>query len=201
MKMPEPGLNTSNRLLVVFITLVLAIVCIISSRVEAGEDAMMAQMRSGGVVLLLRHALAPGTGDPDHFEIGNCATQRNLNDTGRNQAKAIGNWLRAHGIDNARVYSSQWCRCLDTAELLGYGDVTELPALNSFYQRPQAREPNLRALRVFIAENTRQGKLLIMVTHQVTISGITNEWTDSGHGKLVRPAANGQIELLGSLKF
>lgn len=95
------------------------------------------QLNQPGQVLLLRHALAPGTGDPAEFQLAQCTTQRNLNETGREQAKAIGQWLRAKGVKNAKVYSSQWCRCLETASLLGYQEPIELPALNSFYQNWQ----------------------------------------------------------------
>jgi broad specificity phosphatase PhoE len=165
------------------------------------QDQLVDLMQSGGAVLMIRHALAPGTGDPDHFKIGDCSTQRNLNEEGRRQASDIGDWLRVHGIQQARVYSSQWCRCLDTARLLKMGSVNELPALNSFYERPEDREPNLAALRAFIVENTQRGQLIILVTHQVTISGITNEWTDSGHAKLVRLDGDGHIVLQGSLAF
>ena len=164
------------------------------------EQVLIEHMRKGGVVLMIRHALAPGIGDPEDFSIDDCATQRNLNDVGREQARSIGNWLRSKGITSASVYSSQWCRCMDTAILLDLGPVTALPALNSFFERPQDREPNLAALRDFISEQN-DDQLVIMVTHQVTISGITNEWTDSGHGKLVRQGDDGRIELLGQLTF
>ena len=81
------------------------------------------------------------------------------------------------------------------------GAVTPLSALNSFFERPGDREANLSALRKFMRENTKPGELIIMVTHQVTISGITGKWTDSGHGKLVRPEQTGNIELLAELDF
>ena len=81
------------------------------------------------------------------------------------------------------------------------GNVTPLPALNSFFENKEDREPNLTAIRNFIHENTRPGELIIMVTHQVTISGITDKWTDSGHGKLVRPVNPNDIQLLGELSF
>jgi len=81
------------------------------------------------------------------------------------------------------------------------GSVTPLPALNSFFERSEDREPNLSALRTFIRDNTKSGELLIMVTHQVTISGITGKWTDSGHGKLVRPVQGDGIQVLGELDF
>ena len=81
------------------------------------------------------------------------------------------------------------------------GTVTPLAALNSFFQRPEDREPNLSALRKFIHEETKPDELIVMVTHQVTISGITGRWTDSGEGKLLRPAKAGGLELLGELSF
>ena len=90
---------------------------------------------------------------------------------------------------------------VETAKLLDLGAVTELPALNSFFERPQDREPNLTALRTFIREQANQQQLTILVTHQVTISGITNQWTDSGHAKLIRQGDDGQIVLLGQLSF
>ena len=164
-------------------------------------NELVMQMQSGNAVLMIRHALAPGIGDPEGFDVNDCSTQRNLDGAGRKQAKAIGQWLRAHGIKNAKVFSSQWCRCMDTANLMGMGEVTPLPALNSFFESPQDRKPNLSAIRTFIHNNSKPGELIIMVTHQVTISGITGNWTDSGHGKLVRPDSDGSIKLLGELDF
>ena len=167
----------------------------------ASVNELVMQMQSGNAVLMIRHALAPGIGDPEEFDVNDCSTQRNLDGAGREQAKAIGQWLRDHGIKNAKVFSSQWCRCMDTASLMGMGEVTPLPALNSFFESPQDREPNLSALRKFIQNESKPGELIIMVTHQVTISGITGNWTDSGHGKLVRPGNDGKIKLLGELDF
>lgn len=167
----------------------------------ANETALLERMRAGDAVLMIRHALAPGVGDPDDFDLDNCSSQRNLNEQGREQASSIGKWLRQRGIENVRLYSSQWCRCLETARLMDLGKVTPLPALNSFFERPQDRQPNLTQLRKFIRKNTRPGELIIMVTHQVTISAITDEWTDSGHGKLIHVDNKGAIELLGELDF
>lgn len=167
----------------------------------ASENELVLQMQSGNAVLMIRHALAPGIGDPEEFDINDCNTQRNLDNAGREQAQAIGQWLRDHGIKNVKLFSSQWCRCMDTARLMGMGEVTPLPALNSFFESPQDREPNLSALRKFIHNKSKPGELIIMVTHQVTISGITGNWTDSGHGKLVRPDNDGKIKLLGELDF
>ena len=169
--------------------------------VNSDEADMIERMRAGGHILMIRHALAPGSGDPANFQIGDCSTQRNLDDRGRNQARAIGNWLRSNGIVSARLYSSQWCRCLETAELLKMGAVAELPALNSFYELPQDREPNLKALGKFIAEQDSNGPLIILVTHFVTISAITNEGVSSGEGVLVKLNKDAPFEVVGRLNF
>ena len=169
--------------------------------IESNQFDMIERMKTGGHILMIRHALAPGTGDPANFRIGDCATQRNLDDRGRNQARSIGNWLRKQGIDSASVYSSQWCRCLETAKLLEMGSVTELPALNSFYELTQNREPNLKALRKFIAEQPSDGELILMVTHFVTISAIANESVSSGEGVLLKVNEDGLYEFVGRLNF
>ncbi len=133
----------------------------------------------GGHVAFVRHALAPGTGDPAAFDVLDCATQRNLSDAGRAQARAIGQLFRNAGVRRARVFSSEWCRCLETARLLDLGPVEALPALNSFYQRPDEREDRLAALRAFLAE-LGDGPPVVLVTHQVTISAMTGRYAASG---------------------
>ena len=174
-----------------------------STMVAADSDhtEMVERMIAGGHILMIRHALAPGTGDPANFQIGDCSTQRNLDDLGREQARTIGNWLRSKGITSARVYSSQWCRCLETAELLDMGPVKELPALNSFYELTQNRETNLNALGKFIAEQPSDGNLIIMVTHLVTIWAIANEGVSSGEGVLLKLNGDGPYEIVARLNF
>jgi phosphohistidine phosphatase SixA len=172
----------------------------------AGAGAAPADDRAdllagGGRVLMIRHAYAPGTGDPADFTIGDCTTQRNLNEQGRAQARAIGAWLRERGITSARVFSSQWCRCMETAELMDLGPVAELPALNSFFQRPQDREPNLDALRTFLAEQPENGSLIVLVTHFVTISGIAGVGVGSGEGVVLGLDDSGGYVVLGRIKF
>jgi phosphohistidine phosphatase SixA len=166
----------------------------------SGEDLVSA-LKSAGGVLMIRHARAPGTGDPDDFTIGDCTTQRNLDDRGREQARRIGQWLRDRGIDSARVFSSQWCRCLETAELMSLGPVTPLPALNSFFERPRDREPNLAALRDFLAQQPADGELIVLVTHFVTISAVTGRGVSSGEGVVMRLKGDGGFEILGELDF
>lgn len=170
-------------------------------RGAADEDRLAATLTSGGHVLMLRHAYAPGTGDPAHFRIGDCSTQRNLNDEGRAQAAAIGDWLRERGIRQAQVFSSQWCRCLETAERLALGPVTPLPALNSFFERPQDRAPNLEALRGFLARQPVDGDPIILVTHFVTIAGLTGEGVSSGAGVVLKLTGDGGFQTEGRLSF
>lgn len=168
---------------------------------DSDQTGMIERMKAGGHILMIRHALAPGSGDPANFRIGDCSTQRNLDDRGRQQAKAIGDWLRSNGITSARVYSSQWCRCLETAELLELGSVAELPALNSFYELTQDRQPNLKALRKFIAVQPSDGVLVILVTHLVTISAIANEGVSSGEGVLLKLSKDATYQNVGRMNF
>lgn len=167
----------------------------------AGQDRLVDAMQTGGHVLMIRHAHAPGTGDPAHFQLDDCSTQRNLDDQGRAQATAIGDWLRSRGISGVRVFSSQWCRCLETAERLDLGPVAPLPALNSFFDHPQDREPNLTALGEFLARQPRDGDLIILVTHYVTIAGMTGEGVSSGAGVLLELTGNGGYRVLGRMAF
>ena len=185
--------------LVVYILFAIAI---LPAHVQAVEDdPVVDQLKQGGAILMIRHALAPGTGDPPNFNIGDCTTQRNLDDRGRTQAKAIGDWFRSKGIYRAAVYSSQWCRCLETAELIDLGGVTELPALNSFFERPQDREPNIKALQSFIATQPTDGELIILVTHFVTISAIAQQAVSSGEGVVLRRTESGKFTVVGRLNF
>jgi len=168
--------------------------------VTAGDDSN-APIPSRGHVIMIRHALAPGSGDPQNFRIGDCSTQRNLDGRGREQAGAIGRWLQANGISSARVYSSQWCRCLETARLMNLGPVEELAALNSFYERPQDREPNLSALRTFLANQPKNSRLIVLVTHYVTIAGLAGEFVSSGEGVLLKIAGDGGVTVVRRLEF
>lgn len=167
----------------------------------ADQSEAIDRLKTGGHILMIRHALAPGNGDPPNFKIGDCATQRNLDDTGRDQARSIGVWLRNNGVTSARVYSSQWCRCIETARLLNLGPVQELGALNSYYERVQDREPNLRALNDFISQQPVKGGLIILVSHFVTIADIAGTGVSSGGGALLALHADAPYTVVGRLDF
>ena len=174
---------------------------LIGAGASADQTELIDRMKFGGHILMIRHALAPGSGDPPNFKIGDCSTQRNLDDSGRSQARRIGMWLRTNGIKSARIYSSQWCRCLETANLIDLGPVHELAALNSFYEKTEDREPNLKALNQFISQQPVDGKLIILVTHFVTIDAIAGTRVSSGEGVLLELQKNMPYMVVGRLNF
>ena len=161
-------------------------------------EAAWAALRQGGHVALVRHALAAGTGDPASFRLDDCATQRNLSPAGRAQAKAIGGSIRWHGVGVDGVYSSQWCRCLETARLLGLGEVIALPALNSFFTEPEREPRQMGELRAWLADQPRAGAILL-VTHQVVITALTGIVPASGEIVVVRPTQAGDLEFVGRI--
>lgn len=156
-------------------TLILALLASPASADPAEQARAM-----GADVIFLRHAIAPGTGDPAGFRLDDCTTQRNLSDEGRAQARAIGDAMRASGLPVARVLTSEWCRARDTATLLNLGAVTEEPGLNSFFGNPDARQPTLDRLNAVLQDLPADGSLTVMVTHQVVITAITGQTVPSG---------------------
>ncbi|MEC8131367.1 MAG: histidine phosphatase family protein [Pseudomonadota bacterium] len=130
-------------------------------------------------VLFLRHALAPGFGDPAHFRIDDCATQRNLDDVGRAQARAIGAYMQENRIAPDVILSSRWCRCQDTAREMAMGPFTTHDGLSSFFEGHVDREKTLAALREQMRA-IEDGSLVLMITHQVVITAITGIAPRSG---------------------
>lgn len=163
------------------------------------DEAVWETLAGGAHVVLMRHALAPGTGDPANFRLDDCATQRNLDDTGRQQARATGAAFRNRQIPVATVYTSQWCRCRETAELLDLAPVVELPALNSFFQARQRRGPQTEALRTFLADLKPGEENVVLVTHFVNIRALTGEAVSSGELVVVRPGDNGEVTVVGNI--
>lgn len=170
-----------------------------ATSLPARSSEPLAELGKPGRLLMLRHALAPGNGDPPGFQLGDCATQRNLDEVGREQARRMGERLRRAGIARAKVYSSQWCRCLETARLLDVGAVEELPALNSFYNRAEVREARIAALRAFVARLPLDGPPVIFATHQFTIGEFTGGGTGSGGGMVFELNGTGTPRPLGAV--
>lgn len=163
---------------------------LLTARPAQAEPLGEAIDRIGGNVLFLRHALAPGFGDPDRFDVDDCTTQRNLNDAGREQARAIGAYMARHGITPDTIFSSQWCRCKDTATEMAIGPFSTHPGLNSFFNGHVDRDRTLAALREHMAR-IGPDRLELMVTHQVVISAITGISPRSG-GMVVYNSRSGE---------
>jgi len=133
-----------------------------------------------GNILFVRHALAPGYGDPQKFDLSECSTQRNLNGKGREQAYRIGENIKKAGIKFKKIYSSQWCRCMETAEYMNLGKINAEPGLNSFFQGIVPKEKTLSILRERLKSIEAKQQLVLMVTHQVTITAVTGITVSSG---------------------
>ena len=179
--------------------LLLSFLAAFPAAAEPSAEAAWAAFARPGTVALMRHAYAPGTGDPQGFRLDDCKTQRNLNDEGRAQAKATGDTIRRRGIRVDRVLSSPWCRCKETAALLKFGPVEEQPFLQSVHAAPDQEGPRTRALKAFIAGLPKDKKVFI-VTHQFNIRALVGRPTDSGAMVIVEPTADGGVNYLGSIR-
>ena len=152
-----------------------------------------------GYVLLLRHSLAPGVGDPENFDLRDCSTQRNLSAVGRQDAQDVGRWLARREIKIARVESSRWCRAKETANLLNLGKVRLNRNLDSLFEEANAlNHPQTIKVRKQIVDHRNKSGMLILVGHFVNIAAITNVGVDSGEGVLVRADSKGVIKVVGS---
>lgn len=194
-------LVVSRRCALAAVTLTACLVLMLPVPSAVATEAAWQELRSGGIVLF-RHALAPGTGDPAAFDVDDCATQRNLNATGRADARRIGEVFRREGIAVGKVLSSQWCRCLETAELAFPGAVTEEPAFNSFFENRSAGPAQTRTAAQILTDWQGPGTLVV-VTHQVNITALTGVFPSSGEGIVIRmedgaPVLVGRLDIPGS---
>ena len=179
----------------------LALLLVISaqSTPARAEADLWPELRKGGGIVLFRHALAPGTGDPAGFVLDDCSTQRNLDARGRADAKQIGATFRDKAIPVDKVLTSQWCRCEETARLAFPGQVEDAPAFNSFFQNRSGKaaqtEEALKQLKAWSGPGT-----LVVVTHQVNITALTGVFPASGEG-IVVAMKNGVLTVVGRLKL
>lgn len=192
-----------------FVGTLVLVLSIASLSVPATSDAATnAQTQAGwallqrpetGLVVAMRHAIAPGTGDPANFKLGECSTQRNLSEQGRTQAKQIGAEFRNRNIKIARVLSSQWCRCKETAKLLDLGKVELFPALNSFFSDNSKAAKQTALIRKLIVDNRNTKGAIVMVTHQVNITALTDIVPQSGEAVILKADRQGKVQLVGRL--
>lgn len=153
-------------------------------------------LQTRGTVIFFRHALAPGYGDPTNFQVDDCATQRNLDQRGREQSKQIGDAFKSLGFATYTVHSSPWCRCLETAWLMDIGEVESFEGLGSFFEGHVDRQVTLKLLSDQLSTiSNRDESPAIMVTHQVVISAITKLVTSSGEGILYDPKRDRSLRI------
>ena len=168
------------------VLLVWFLIALASSPVSgmASEDEAWTALREGRAVLMMRHALAPGTGDPAGFDVNDCSTQRNLSETGREEARLWKRLLGNHGITEARVFSSQWCRCMDTAREMDMGSVTAWPVLNSFFRNRGDGDTQTRQM-IALVNDLAAGAPVVLVSHQVNVTALTGVFPRSNEGVIL----------------
>jgi phosphohistidine phosphatase SixA len=144
-------------------------------------EASWKPAQEGNKIILIRHALAPGTGDPIGFEVDDCSTQRNLNQVGIDQSKNIGKLFKKNKVLIDQVLSSQWCRCKDTAKY-AFKEYKEFSALNSTFQSSdvEKKKKQIKKLKYFIENWNGNGGNLILVTHYIVITSLTDAVPQSG---------------------
>jgi len=181
--------------------ILLAFAVLLAPSLAAAQDtaSLWAALAGGGHVAMMRHALAPGIGDPAEFEINECATQRNLNDEGRAQARRTGDTFRRNRVVVARLLSSEWCRCLETAALLKLAKVESFVPLNSFFEARQNEADQTRAVRGLLSRLDPKGRSVVMVTHQVNISALTGEYAQSGAIVVLQLGEAGKFGVVGTI--
>jgi phosphohistidine phosphatase SixA len=164
-----------------FIKFLLIIFISINSPIKADSNQnIINELKRGGNLIFIRHAYAPGGGDPKNFDINDCKTQRNLSNSGREQAKKIGFYFKENNIPIGKVYSSEWCRCKETTSI-AFKDFETKSFLNSFFssQLAKNKDPQMKKLKKFI-NNWNEDKNLVFVTHYVVISESLNYKPSSG---------------------
>jgi phosphohistidine phosphatase SixA len=164
------------------------------------DEALWSSLKSGGFVILLRHAVTEaGIGDPPDFRLGDCSTQRNLSEQGRMDARRIGKAIRERGIPVQEVQSSRWCRCMETARL-AFGHARPVPHLDSMFNDTEAaRSKKARATFESIAAAQSSTSNLVLVTHAQNISALAGVSPGSGEMVIVKLIAPNKFQLAGRI--
>ena len=179
-----------NVILIIFITL--------TNGIKAdSENQILENLKTGGKLIFIRHAYAPGGGDPDNFDINDCSTQRNLSDSGREQSRKIGNFFKENKIPISLVISSEWCRCKETAHI-AFKNYETKNFLNSFFSAKFAKnkKTQIKNLKKYI-NGWNSDKNLVLVTHYVLISEVLNYAPSSGEIVI----ANKNFNKIGNLEI
>ena len=171
---------------------------LLSTPPAGADDALWTLLQGGGQVVLLRHAsTVAGLSDPPGFRLEDCATQRNLSDAGRAEARRIGETFRRRALPVSRVLSSRWCRCLETARL-AFGTATPWPPLDSFFVEGSREAERTRAVRAELAGPAPTGNR-VLVTHQVNITALTGIVPAMGEMVILTPQPGGDFRVAGRL--
>ena len=159
--------------IIIFISLITPI------KAELDKD-LINQLKDGEKLIFIRHAYAPGNGDPSNFNLDDCSTQRNLSEDGKKQAKYIGDFFIRNKIKIDKVLSSEWCRCKETAQI-AFEDFSTKNFLNSFYSSKYAKnkKKQVKELNEYV-KKFKSNKNLVLVTHYVLISEVLNYAPSSG---------------------
>lgn len=178
-----------------WLTLLLATLCLSALAAEPWDA-----LRQGGVLILLRHAVTePGTGDPPGFRADDCKTQRNLSEQGRAQAQRFGTMLASRGVRPVAVFSSAWCRCVDSGTLaFPSAPIIHLPALDSLFRDTSRESAQTAALREALQRISRSG-VTMWITHQVNAAALTGEYLEMGEALVLRPEGTAKFSVLGRL--
>ena len=169
---------------------------LLGHNVSYANPEVITTLQEGGKLVFIRHALAPGGGDPDNFNLNDCSTQRNLDKSGISQAKIIGQFFKKNNIQIDQVFSSEWCRTKETA-LNAFEDYKTFSALNSFFSSKFAknRDKQMKDLRNFVNKWDSK-KNIVFVTHYVVILEVLN--TTVGSGEII--VADKNYKVIGSIE-
>ena len=178
------------------ISLLFIFISLVFSNQAFSNDDLIQSLKEGGKIIFIRHAYAPGGGDPDNFDVNDCSTQRNLNNEGISQSKLIGEFFVKNKIQIDQVFSSEWCRCKDTAKY-AFKNFKTFNALNSFFSSKfaQNEDKQIKDLKNFI-QNWKSEKNLVLVTHYVVISSMLNMAV--GSGEIV--ITNNDYDVIGTIE-
>ena len=159
--------------IIIFITLITPI------KADSNQN-LLNQLKDGGKLIFIRHAYAPGSGDPNNFNLNDCSTQRNLSEEGRKQAKKIGEFFINNNIKIEKIFSSEWCRCKETAKI-AFEDYSTKNFLNSFYSSKYAKNKTkqIEELDNYV-QQLKSNQNIVLVTHYVLISEVLNYASSSG---------------------
>ena len=159
------------------------------------DESIIKELKKGDKIIFIRHAIAPGSGDPENFKLNDCSTQRNLDSQGINQSKKMGLFFQNNNIPIDQVLSSEWCRCKDTAKF-AFKNFEVFSSLNSFYDAKFAdnKEKQIKSLKKYVKEWKGEDNL-VLITHYVVILAVLNKGTSSGEILI----SNNNFKTLGSI--